>query len=56
MIMRGHAKLAIRGMALYGIIANRAGVTYRSYGEFEDDHKANIKSLEGHICTKSPGI
>jgi DNA-binding beta-propeller fold protein YncE len=28
----------------------RAGVTYRSYGEFVDDYKANIPSLEGHFC------
>jgi YVTN family beta-propeller protein len=34
----------------------RAGVSYRSYGEFEDDGKANIESLQGHICPKSPGF
>ena len=28
----------------------RAGVTYRTYGEFADDYKANIPSLEGHFC------
>ncbi|MCC6460290.1 MAG: beta-propeller fold lactonase family protein [Saprospiraceae bacterium] len=28
----------------------RAGVSYRSYGEFADDYKANYKTLEGHIC------
>ncbi len=28
----------------------RSGVTYRSYGEFVDDHKANITSLENHFC------
>jgi len=28
----------------------RAGVSYRTYGEFADDYKANIKVLEGHFC------
>ncbi len=26
------------------------GVTYRTYGEFADDYKANIPVLEGHFC------
>lgn len=34
----------------------RAGITYRSYGEFSDDGKANIKTLQGHICPQSPGF
>jgi YVTN family beta-propeller protein len=28
----------------------RAGVSYRTYGEFADDYKANIPSLVGHFC------
>ena len=28
----------------------RAGVTYRTYGEFADDFKANIPVLENHLC------
>lgn len=28
----------------------RANVTYRTYGEFADDYKANIKVLENHFC------
>ncbi|MEO6731668.1 MAG: bifunctional YncE family protein/alkaline phosphatase family protein [Ferruginibacter sp.] len=28
----------------------RAGVTYRTYGEFADEGKANIPVLEGHFC------
>ncbi|MFT3844119.1 MAG: bifunctional YncE family protein/alkaline phosphatase family protein [Lacibacter sp.] len=28
----------------------RAGVTYRTYGEFADDYKPNIKTLENHFC------
>jgi Phosphoesterase family len=29
----------------------RAGVTFRTYGEFADDYKANIPVLENHFCT-----
>ena len=28
----------------------RAGVSYRTYGEFADDYKANIPILENHFC------
>ena len=28
----------------------RLGITYRTYGEFADDYKANIPALEGHFC------
>ncbi|MGI4803377.1 MAG: alkaline phosphatase family protein, partial [Janthinobacterium lividum] len=34
----------------------RAGLTYRSYGEFAQDGKANIKALQNHICNASPGF
>ncbi len=34
----------------------RAGVSYRTYGEFADDYKPNIKVLQGHYCAKSPGF
>ena len=34
---------------------NRAGVSYRSYGEFADDGKATLASLNGHIAAKYPG-
>jgi YVTN family beta-propeller protein len=37
----------------------RAGVSYRTYGEFVSDGnpgKANLKSLQGHFCLKSPGF
>jgi YVTN family beta-propeller protein len=34
----------------------RAGITYRTYGEFVDDGKPNIKSLQGHYCARSPGF
>jgi DNA-binding beta-propeller fold protein YncE len=28
----------------------RAGVSYRTYGEFADDFKANYSTIEGHFC------
>lgn len=31
--------------------AKRAGVSYRTYGEFADDYKANLPILENHFCT-----
>jgi YVTN family beta-propeller protein len=31
-------------------LAQRHGVSYRTYGEFADDYKANIPVLEGHFC------
>lgn len=34
----------------------RAGISYRTYGEFADDYKPNIKSIEGHYCVKSPSF
>jgi len=34
----------------------RAGVSYRTYGEFAQDGEANIKSLVGHLCPQSPGF
>ncbi len=34
----------------------RAGISYRSYGEFGEYDKANIKSLQGHMSPRSPGF
>jgi len=34
----------------------RAGVSYRTYGEFADDYKPNIKTLQGHYCEKAPSF
>jgi YVTN family beta-propeller protein len=34
----------------------RAGVSYRTYGEFVDDYKPNIKVLEGHYCVPAPSF
>lgn len=32
-------------------LCKRHQVSYRTYGEFADDYKANIPVLEGHFCT-----
>ncbi|MES2111769.1 MAG: bifunctional YncE family protein/alkaline phosphatase family protein [Bacteroidota bacterium] len=34
----------------------RAGVSYRTYGEFAEHNEVNIKSLKGHSCEQSPGF
>ena len=34
----------------------RAGVSYRSYGEFAGYGEVSIKALQGHICVNSPGF
>jgi len=31
-------------------LCKRNGVSYRTYGEFADDYKANLPVLEGHFC------
>ena len=33
----------------------RAGVSFRTYGEFADDYKPNIPVLKGHFCTSYTG-
>ncbi|MDB5014841.1 MAG: bifunctional YncE family protein/alkaline phosphatase family protein, partial [Daejeonella sp.] len=35
---------------------NRAGITYRTYGEFGENGLANIKALDGHVCPKYEGF
>jgi YVTN family beta-propeller protein len=34
----------------------RAGVSYRSYGEFVEYGKTTIKALKGHVCVQTPGF
>jgi DNA-binding beta-propeller fold protein YncE len=38
-----------KGDFIWGNCA-KAGVSYRTYGEFADDYKANLPVLEGHFC------
>lgn len=34
----------------------RAGITYRTYGEFGENGKANMKVLDGHVCPGYEGF
>ncbi|QKG52261.1 bifunctional YncE family protein/alkaline phosphatase family protein [Hymenobacter sp. BRD67] len=34
----------------------RAGLSYRTYGEFAELGKTPLKSLRGHVCPRSPGF
>ena len=36
-------------------LCKRMGVSYRTYGEFADNGKANIPALEGHVCSEFTG-
>ncbi len=47
----GNRKVANnKGDFIWGA-CKKAGVSYRTYGEFADDYKANIPVLENHFCT-----
>lgn len=46
----GNRAIANPKMGFIWDYCKRAGVTYRTYGEFADDYKANIPVLEGHFC------
>ncbi len=51
----GNRKVANnKGDFLWGS-CKRAGVSYRTYGEFADNYKANIPVLENHFCTYYTG-
>jgi YVTN family beta-propeller protein len=51
----GNRKVANnKGDFLWGS-CKRAGVSYRTYGEFADNYKANIPVLENHLCTYYTG-
>jgi YVTN family beta-propeller protein len=50
----GKKEIANPGKGFIWDYAKRAGVTYRTYGEFADDGKANIPVLEGHFCPYFP--
>ncbi len=38
-----------KGDYIWGL-CKRSGVSYRTYGEFADNYKPNLKVLEGHYC------
>ncbi|HUR11965.1 MAG TPA: bifunctional YncE family protein/alkaline phosphatase family protein [Flavitalea sp.] len=46
----GHREIANNKDGFLWDQCKRAGVSYRTYGEFADENKANIKSLENHFC------
>lgn len=46
----GKIEIANPKMGFIWDYCKRASVSYRTYGEFADDGKANIAALEGHFC------
>lgn len=46
----GTREIANNKMGFIWDFCKRAGVSYRTYGEFADDYKANIPVLENHFC------
>ena len=46
----GTRKIANNKGGFFWDDCKRAGVSYRTYGEFADDYKANLPVLEGHFC------
>lgn len=46
----GNRKVANNKGGFFWDHAKRAGVSFRSYGEFVDNYKANIPVLEGNFC------
>jgi len=46
----GNRKIANNKNGFLWDYCKKYGVTYRTYGEFADNYKANIPVLEGHLC------
>jgi YVTN family beta-propeller protein len=46
----GHRDIANNKGGFLWDVCKRAGVSYRTYGEFADDYKPNIPVLKGHYC------
>jgi YVTN family beta-propeller protein len=51
----GNRKIANNRGGFIWDACKRAGVSYRSYGEFADDSKPNIPVLKGHVCSSYTG-
>lgn len=49
-VFEGTAPIAFPKGGFIWDYCKRAGVSYRTYGEFADDFKANYATLEGHFC------
>jgi len=50
----GSRKIAYPKKGFIWDYCQRAGVSYRTYGEFAGSNKASLKSLEGHFCIGYP--
>ncbi|MBZ5857642.1 bifunctional YncE family protein/alkaline phosphatase family protein [Flavihumibacter profundi] len=46
----GNREIANPGKGFIWDYCKRAGVTYRTYGEFADDYQPNIPVLKNHLC------
>ena len=51
----GSRKIAYPKKGFIWDYCQRAGVSYRSYGEFGAYGKSNLPSLQGHMCEQYPG-
>ncbi len=51
----GHRTIANNKGGFIWDHCRKAGISYRSYGEFVDDYKPNIPSLKDHICNYFTG-
>jgi len=49
-VYEGQAKIAHPKNGFIWDHCKRAGISYRTYGEFADQYKPNIPALEGHFC------
>ena len=47
----GNREIANNKGGFFWDLCKRNGVSFRTYGEFADDYKANIPVLEEHFCT-----
>ncbi len=52
----GSRKIAYPKKGFIWDYCQRAGVSYRTYGEFAESNKTNLKSLEGHFCIGYPAF
>ena len=49
-VYEGQSKVAHPDKGFIWDHAKRANISFRTYGEFADDYKPNIKVLENHLC------
>jgi YVTN family beta-propeller protein len=49
-VYEGQAKIAWPKNGFIWDFCKRAGISYRTYGEFADDYKPNYPTIEGHFC------